>query len=324
MDQFEGDNHKNRAANKSADPFVDAEIPSNEEEITSENRKPSSDNKEQKWPHRIQAGCAILLVIITFLYTYYAREQAAHMEAAVRMAKGQVTEMKNAVKVAKEASDANTQSMKNTLAQMKAQSKAMRDVNTAANKQITVMSSQVAIMQKQFETTYRPWIKVDLEPSGPIVFTGTQFETTFDVVMKNVGRSVATQVKVRYDVLINPNHFTLTEQHKRFCAAPNEGYPMTNVSDSIFPGDILRNGYAHHNMAVPQSVLRDHHEVWPVIMGCVDYRFANSPSHYQSRFMYMIHRPGLEQGVLGIDIGNNLPVGTFMFEKYSSEESNYY
>ena len=73
--------------------FVDAEIPSNEEEITSENRKPSSDNKEQKWPHRIQAGCAILLVIITFLYTYYAREQAAHMEAAVRMAKGQVTEM---------------------------------------------------------------------------------------------------------------------------------------------------------------------------------------------------------------------------------------
>jgi hypothetical protein len=48
-----------------------------------------SNNKETNWPQRIEAICAVLLVVITGFYTFYARKQLKAMQ-------GQIAEMKNA------------------------------------------------------------------------------------------------------------------------------------------------------------------------------------------------------------------------------------
>jgi hypothetical protein len=62
-----------------------------ERQNTAVNNSTSGDQstkKETNWPQRIEAICAMLLVLITGCYTFYARKQLKAMQ-------GQITEMKN-------------------------------------------------------------------------------------------------------------------------------------------------------------------------------------------------------------------------------------
>ena len=86
MNQEESDDQTSNAGNKIK--HSPATIERNHEEIHRKNRKyRSEDNmndKPKNWPQRIEACCAVLLVLITGFYTYYARQQAkSSNEAAV-------------------------------------------------------------------------------------------------------------------------------------------------------------------------------------------------------------------------------------------------
>ena len=86
MNELEGNNHQD-------DPGRDIQQPPTTIERThpaindadSGNR---SDEKKTNWPQRIEAVCAVLLVIITGFYTYFAAGQLHKMNRAVKAAEG--------------------------------------------------------------------------------------------------------------------------------------------------------------------------------------------------------------------------------------------
>ena len=104
MDELESNKKKGNADttenNNSKDSFF---IPTGENKkiINTDNRK--TNNKQNNWPNKVQAITAIILIIITAIYTYYAREQ--------------VIETRKAVKVAEDSVSAGEKSINNSLAE---------------------------------------------------------------------------------------------------------------------------------------------------------------------------------------------------------------
>jgi hypothetical protein len=108
------------------------------------------------------------------------------MEAAVKAANEQVTQMKNAVRVAKDSSDANTHSMQDTLVQMKEQGRAIRQANNVSTKALHLNTLA-------FEATHRPYIGFD---SVTLIRTENPNIARIRIEYRNVGTMPAKSIRI--------------------------------------------------------------------------------------------------------------------------------
>lgn len=152
----------------------------------------TENKKDQSWPHRIQAVCAVVLIFITGFYTYYARKQAA---AAIAAAEASTRASNTAVKALQDSEE----SFAKTLEQMRDQSGSMRTSADASVTQADAARNAVETAKNslqssvgQFRLDQRPWVEpVQFRLSGePITFQ----DFTVDVWIQNTGKTPALDI----------------------------------------------------------------------------------------------------------------------------------
>jgi hypothetical protein len=170
MSETEGNEHQDNPERDIQQP------PASIERANSTVNDTTSGNDGQKkttnWPQRIEAVCAILLVLITGAYTYYARKQLRAMQ-------GQIAEMKNA----------RAQSKIDNAAAIVAQQKIAQDSLKKSQENIA-KSSQDA--ETTFRDEQRAWV-------GAIAVTDISIKEkelpSFHVVVINSGKTPALHLR---------------------------------------------------------------------------------------------------------------------------------
>jgi hypothetical protein len=172
----------------------------------------------------------------------------------------------------------------------------------AMDKQFALMAGQLDTMRRQLEATDRPWIKVDPSVASPLTFTARgNLQAAVTLTLKNIGRSVAVNVTVYVDAFIaRPDGYVLSDlplrRQKELCGTPKS--PPFQVT--MFPEDI-------RPFSVPITIQREEIEanavtlppgagwppsagkpVYPVLVGCAYYQFAQFPDQHHTDFIYSI------------------------------------
>jgi hypothetical protein len=199
--------------------------------------------------------------------------------------------------------------------------------------QLNVMSGQLQQMQvasvvasKQLELLDRPWISVGFTVESPITFTSDQVRVTFRAHFKNVGHAVATNIVIAQNAFLTPDPFrTVLPRQKALCdKTATDTTAMNNgrLEMTLFPGTEDNSLGIGAGVSMPDIManLLDthltpafHDKVFgPVfLIGCVDYQYAASPIHHQTRFAYEVGRalPHSPPDVIAaIKVGEDVPL----------------
>ena len=205
-------------------------------------------------------------------------------------------------------------------------------------KQAAAAQEQVGIMRKQLEAADRPWIKIAIVPSHDITYTALgEGQFYFTAIMKNIGHSVATDVAIKFAVLVPKGNGVFTEpieRQRKICGTPQQSTIKDTDHDlrtSIFPGDTSDplnfgtnipsteiNDGALHFPPDAQGRTVEGTFFSPYLVGCVDYTFATSAVRHQTGFIYNIARVDPKRDVhpLAFKVGAIVPRTQVILEKY--------
>jgi hypothetical protein len=174
-------------------------------------------NQQEKWPSRVEAGSAILLVLITGFYTYYASRQANLTRAAVDAAntqaqlmrealnesRSQSTEIHRSVQAAVDSAEASKQSASATMKQADASVGALKQAETANRlTERLIQNSVTATEHDQRALVQLTGFRIEKEP----VPNKTPGNETLTVIYNfvNIGKTPATAMAVKDFALILP------------------------------------------------------------------------------------------------------------------------
>jgi hypothetical protein len=199
--------------------------------------------------------------------------------------------------------------------------------------QLDVMSGQLQQMQatsvlasKQLELLDRPWIFVAFTVESPITFNSEQMRLNLRVHFKNVGHAVATNIVITQNAFLTANPFrTVLSRQKALCdktATDTTGMNEGRLEMTLFPGNEDSSLGVGTGISMPDIManLLDthltpsfHDKVFgPVfLVGCVDYQYAASSIHHQTRFAYEVGRalPHFPpDAVAAIKVGEDVPI----------------
>jgi hypothetical protein len=156
-------------------------------------------------------------------------------------------------------------------------------------------------------------------------FSGDQVQLSLRVAFNNVGHAVATNVVISGDQFLTSDPFhTVLSRQKKLCekaAADTVGMNNGRLEMTLFPGreDIsLRVGINLYMRDIMANLMDTHlnptfHDkvFGPIyFVGCVDYQYAASPLHHQTRFAYEIGRAypkGPTDELRAIKVGEDVP-----------------
>lgn len=154
---------------------------------------------------------------------------------------------------------------------------------------------QVAIMRKQLEQSDRAWIKVAMKINHPITFLENgQMSGYFSFTFTNVGKSVATNVRVKADIWLDPlrdSPEAVLKLQRALCNAPAPGAGYTVFPDNDSWSVVLKrfastsdiNSHAV-NSGPPQY---SKSLAPPVIYGCAQYQIPALPGDHETGFIYV-------------------------------------
>ena len=293
MDELEGNSKEENANNTGNDNSkYSLTNASGENDVITDPNNNKTNNKQKNWPSWIQAVTAIILIIITGTYTYYAREQ--------------VIETRKAVNIADDSNKAGSESMKNTLAEMGKQRTATEIAANAAKK-----SADIA--EKTMVGTQRPWVSVRLN-LGSGFKRDEQGGGNITIVfrMKNVGNSPAVGVYLHAEVILGFGPKDAIVEQKRILATGRRilatgrnsgsplGYPFFGYM--LFPGEefsykmtfgISREQIKQFETKMIKGFGEDNGAfkfIAPSIVGDVVYGFAFDKSVHRTGFIAEIFR----------------------------------
>ena len=169
--------------------------------------------------------------------------------------------------------------------------------------------------ERQFVASERPWVK--LEAVVPRSLTYNQdgaAELALHFVVGNVGNtpSGSTNIEAIAYLLDSPtrSHDYIAEQ-KKFCDRLKDDDPNPHeLGFTVFPNDRLSENISltidrkeiDDSIAVLRALTKKDIDpstmtILPVIVGCIDYRFAVDPEkHHQTPFIFRVFRKGTEIG----------------------------
>ena len=182
MNELENNDHQNDSHGDIEQP--PAPIKRTHSAVNDSTGSNQSRKKETNWPQRIEAVCAVLLVIITGFYTFYARKQLKAMQ-------GQIAEMKNA-RAQSKLDNANAISAQQAIAQS----------GLSASQESGKQSLGATI--GNFHLDQRAWIgavsfALDAVEIGKPVYG--------HVTLFNSGKTVAKHVIPHFHMMFSPTEF---------------------------------------------------------------------------------------------------------------------
>jgi hypothetical protein len=205
------------------------------------------------------------------------------------------------------------------------------------SKQAKSAQQQVGIMQKQLEAADRPWIKIRVEASRDITYTASgDGQFYFSAVMKNIGHSVATEVALKFAVVVPKGNGVFTEpveRQRKLCGTPPKSIVKDSDHDlrsSVFPGDEteplgfgtnisvmeMKDGALHFPSAADGKPVTGTF-FSPYLVGCVDYTFGTATIRHQTGFIYNIARTdSRDVHPLAFKMGGVVPRAKVFLERY--------
>ncbi len=263
MDDLPAHTNANNANNEQQDShphhivLTDASV--NEEEDR-ERRKAQRNRKFRKAPPWIEAACAILLVLITGFYTFYAARQAnAAKKAAMAAFDAAVTAKNTLIEIQKGGTDTHELAV-----QAKNQADRTKDIAERTLAQATatnILAEQAKrsanIAQRTYDATNRPYVGMDgitishmsLDANGVTHYQPRKTKETaqmaFSVVIKNFGpipgSNFSCDMKVFLDgvklpgtkIADKPNTIYPTETFALSGATGTDSYPNIMNGKSI-------------------------------------------------------------------------------------------
>jgi len=167
-------------------------------------------------------------------------------------------------------------------------------------------SQSLRHLSRQLEITDRAWLKVDIRITGPFQSGAENHSLPFDVIMKNVGRTVATDIAVDailFPVAAGDSDSVFNEPPRRqseICEQQRGDRRRAGNDFVIFPDDAqARHVSAGLDIAeskrnamktTPGNPPLKYTNVVAMIVGCVTYRYNASNSPHSTRFGYQLVR----------------------------------
>jgi hypothetical protein len=233
---------------------------------------------------------------------------------------GQLTEMKGSG----QQTDRLLGLYQKQLAQLTREAEDTHDLVVAAGKQADAGKALADLTAKQFSASQelvesqRASITVGYSSViAPVTFHDGSLSANFSVVLKNSGRLPATRVRIRttfYYSLWGENVFWEPLQKQRdFCSKSNELQEwswthtgkridlkgLTNAGGfTILPGDTKESeinfGMGKPSdsqiIAWPPDQRNQTKQVYPFIVGCVDYQSGSMPTKHQTGFIFQLEK----------------------------------
>jgi hypothetical protein len=162
----------------------------------------------------------------------------------------------------------------------------------ATNAETARQSAEIA--EKSLVAANRPWIKVDIQVGGAIVYNVNGANFTIRYILKNIGNSPATNVWTHPTAtLMHPNRtepFSPRDEMRKLIANL-KGRPPAPFGFALFPGDTavqditvsVSNDEIKHATTLIEAI-------YPTILGAVEYRSGFADKPHQTGFIFEIRR----------------------------------
>jgi len=173
-----------------------------------------------------------------------------------------------------------------------------------AKDQATAAKTQTQTAQQEFELSERPWVYfANVALVKPLTYDPNGAQISLQFSLKNIGHSPAAATWINLTAFAEHAPDFITEQ-KKLCD-PIRSYPPSShaIGYTIFPGQEIVLG---ETVYVPRKQIEAEVAYWtnrfknakgkttiplfPVVVGCVDYRFEFAPGHHQTPFVFTISR----------------------------------
>lgn len=216
-------------------------------------------------PTWIEAACAVALVVITGLYTHYARQQV--------------------------------QTAQNTLAEIIKQSPEITKSADAAKSAADIAAASLTISE-------RPWVSLaDIEITSPLTFDNRGGLIEIRYVLKNTGKSPAIASRWRAKLVVLPMKKLRNEEISDVQSAmcdPLRELQNSFLDVSIFPGDLDKSAEGLGLYPGEIETGLQERELGPfkhkgyisaTLIACIDYQSSFGPTHYQTRYAFDLGVP---------------------------------
>jgi hypothetical protein len=228
------------------------------------------------------------------------------------------------------------------------QSENMKTSIFIAEKTADAALKAAEVAEKSLALTDRPWLKISLEIAGPLQFIKfgekTLIRTSVQIEIKNIGHSVATDIRHDCQIYIPPvmksgyrfdevsfqkdlfNKLTTQRMHpldEGECIFPDDETVFTkNLDYFIKENDFINiEGFEEiEGRKFPPGYL------YPIlVICCVDYQFDTSPNHHQAgvidRIVQTTPFPEEASGptinnARAIKVGDEIPVNELKITRY--------
>ncbi len=157
---------------------------------------------------------------------------------------------------------------------------------------------QLQTMQQQMDLSERPWVSADLVVSNPLKFGPGGAFIGMNIVLRNVGHSVARYVSVW--TALKPRAFDPRDQQE-LCGRPKA--PINNKSDYgylLFPG---QNPVPEYQAAIADpneidNLVKNGEIVQFSYLVCIDYKSTFDERHHQTRLVRTLGWPDHKSGLM--------------------------
>lgn len=245
-------------------------------------------------PNKLTVLCTLIIATATVWYAVTAHNQWSIM-------RGQLEQMQSG-SAQTDRLIAETHALAQNAGKQAAtgveQTSKMAGMVDAANKQVSYLRDQLAVVQRQVEAADRPWISVEVGITSPLTKTDTEIRLTFSFKIKNVGRSPAEHIDISAELTPDIALMRSRETVARICGRRAEtptNFPRL-MGYVLFPGDQL---IEQQNIGVSFQAMDEfwsrfeqrprRTEFQPIaVEGCVHYTFGTSSRHHQTGFAYEV------------------------------------
>ena len=205
-----------------------------------------------------------------------------------------------------------------------AQANATNRLAEAADKSAAQASEQLALLQKQLETSQRAWISiVNIQPQF-IKFGSNGISLNTNISFHNTGNLPATQVAVQAFVVLGDIRSYALPELQRFqskvCREARTG-PAFGVVQTVFPNEtkhFTSGGFGPVNFPTQVSVAG---KVEPFVVGCVTYRFSSSKTIHDTGFIYGVIHLLPDGKTEDLTFGKDVPPSEITFSDFWDGEA---
>lgn len=162
--------------------------------------------------------------------------------------------------------------------------------------QATAMREAVAASRRQLEATDRPWIKVQVDGiAEPVRWTDAGLTFSSDLTVRNIGRSLARDVKEQVTVTTQSGWIDLL-QHRQLSDTVKVVLIPGTAGVPLFPGEKL--SVRSNNVLIREAILASasddgHPPTWRFrlfVVGRVVYRLPYADEFHSTSFAFEVMR----------------------------------